>query len=82
MRTYTVTNHNGTILGVFLNIKAAYREQLEYRAQTGNMAYIDDTETGQSEAQPETERIKLTTAESGGYSHSEFTEEVQHGGRL
>ena len=42
MRTYTVTNHNGTILGVFLNIKAAYREQLEYRAQTGNMAYVEE----------------------------------------
>jgi len=46
MRTYTVTNHNGTVLGVFLNIKLAFREQLEYRAQTGNMAYIDDTWNG------------------------------------
>ena len=46
MRTYTVTNHNGTVLGVFFNIKLAYREQLEYRAQTGNMAYVDDTESG------------------------------------
>ena len=45
MKTYTVTNHNGTILGIFLNIKLAYREQLEYRSQTGNMAYIEDTES-------------------------------------
>ena len=49
MKTYTVTNHNGTILGIFLNIKLAYREQLEYRSQTGNMAYIEDSLRGGAE---------------------------------
>jgi len=50
---YRVFNHNDTLLGEFPTRKLAQAEAREYREQTGNAAYIDDTESGQSEARPE-----------------------------
>lgn len=39
---YRLLNHNGTVLGEFDSFNLAYLEAQFYRAQTGNVAHIEE----------------------------------------
>ena len=47
---YEVSNHNGTVLGRFDDLKQALAEMREYRKQTGNVACVEDMKEEEDES--------------------------------